>query len=188
MADVQQDAPITEGLEVVPAEGGEPGSPAEAASPAGAGTAESLDEVRLQRDEYYDLLLRKSAEFDNYRKRVDRERREMADLAAADVVKELLPLIDTLDRAAKAPAHEASLEAFRRGIELIQRQLEDVLAKRGVQVIDPLGADFDPRLHEAVMRAGAEGRRDGEVIEVFSRGYKLGDRLLRPAMVKVATA
>lgn len=185
MADVQQDAPTTEGLEVVSPESRDESAP-DVAAPAA--ETESLDDVKRQRDEYYDRLLRKSAEFDNYRKRVDRERREMADLAAGDVLRELLPLVDNLERAVRAPADEAAVEAFRRGVDLIHRQLVDVLAKRGVQIIDPLGADFDPHLHEAVMRAEEEGRRDGEVIEVFSRGYKLGDRLLRPAMVKVATA
>jgi molecular chaperone GrpE len=73
-------------------------------------------------------------------------------------------------------------------VELVHKQMLDVLQRRGVAVLDPAGADFDPREHEAVQRVPAEGRRDGEVVEVFSRGYKLGDRLLRPAMVKVATA
>ena len=143
-------------------------------------------ELQKQRDEYYDRLLRKTAEFDNYRKRTDRERQQLSDAAAADLLKELLPLVDDMERAIKAdPGGEAG-EAIRRGVELIHRQLVDTLRKRGVTPIEALGSDFDPHVHMAVAYEPAEGRRDGEVIEEFSRGYRLGDRLLRPAMVKVA--
>jgi molecular chaperone GrpE len=150
--------------------------------------ADDAETLRQQRDEFYDLLLRKTAEFDNFRKRVERERREQAELAAADLIKDLLPLVDDLERALKAEATETGAQAYRRGVELIHKQLIAALSRRGVTPIDPLGAEFDPHWHEAVVRERAEGRRDGEVLEVFSRGYKLGDRLLRPAMVKVASA
>jgi len=145
-------------------------------------------EISRQRDEYYELLLRKTAEFDNYRKRVERERREYTEYATVELIKELLPLLDDLERAVAAEAGAGGPEAIRKGIELIHRRLLDVLARRGVTVIDPVGADFDPHLHEAVVRVPAAGQRDGEVVEVFARGYRLGDRLLRPAMVKVATS
>ena len=160
----------------------------EAAAAAAGTPAESLADVKRQRDEFYDLLLRKSAEFDNYRKRVERERRELAELAAADLIKELLPLLDDLERALKAETGEAGAEVYRRGVEIIHKQMLDALARRGVTTIDPLGADFDPHWHEAVLREASPGHRDGEVLEVFSRGYRLGDRLLRPAMVRVASA
>ena len=143
-------------------------------------------QLQKERDEYYDRLLRKTAEFDNYRKRTDRERQQMAESAAADLIKELLPLIDDLDRAIKADAGADGTAAIRRGVELIHKQLVETLRKRGVTPLEALGADFDPHVHEAVAYEPAEGRREGEVIEEFSRGYKLGDRLLRPAMVKVA--
>lgn len=145
-------------------------------------------EISRQRDEYYELLLRKAAEFDNYRKRVERERREYTEHATVELIKELLPLLDDLERAVAAEAGSGGPEAIRKGIELIHRRLLDVLARRGVTVIDPVGADFDPHLHEAVVRVPAAGQRDGEIVEVFARGYRLGDRLLRPAMVKVATS
>lgn len=141
---------------------------------------------RRQRDEYYDLLLRKQAEFDNYRKRVERERQTLADAAAAGMLEELLPLMDDLERALKAEAIGESAEAYRRGVEIIHRQLGDILRKRGVRDIEVLGADFDPYYHQAVAHDPADGRRDGEIIEEFRRGYMLGDRLLRPSMVKVA--
>jgi molecular chaperone GrpE len=143
-------------------------------------------ELKQQRDEYYDRLVRKTAEFDNYRKRTDRERIQLSEAAAADLLQELLPLVDDMERAVKAEAGSEGTEAIRRGVELIHKQLIETLRKRGVTPIDALGADFDPHFHMAVSYEPAEGRRDGEVVEEFRRGYMLGDRLLRPAMVKVA--
>lgn len=149
-------------------------------------TAGDQADTERQRDEYYDLLLRKQAEFDNYRKRVERERQMVSDAAAASMLEELLPLMDDLDRALRSEAVGDAGEAYRRGVELIHRQLGDILRKRGVRPIEALGADFDPYYHQAVAHDPAEGRRDGEIIEEFRRGYMLGDRLLRPSMVKVA--
>src|SRR4051812_27233580 len=143
-------------------------------------------ELQKQRDEYYDRLLRKTAEFDNYRKRTDRERVQLSEAAAADLLGELLPLVDDMERALKADAGSDGADSIRRGVELIHKQLLETLRKRGVRPIDSLGADFDPHFHQAVAHDPAEGRREGEVIEEFRRGYMLGDRLLRPAMVKVA--
>jgi molecular chaperone GrpE len=152
-----------------------------------AATAEaSVDELKRERDEYKDLLLRKTAEFENFRKRVERERQTLADAAAADLLQELLPLVDDLERALQADAGSEGAEAYRRGVELIHRQLSEALRKRGVRPIEALGADFDPYYHQAVAHEPSAGRRDGEVIEEFRRGYMLGDRLLRPSMVKVA--
>ena len=149
----------------------------------------STDVAHLQkeRDDYYDRLLRVTAEFDNYRKRTDRERQQLAEAAAADLIKDLLPLVDDLERAIKAAdaGHEAAA-AILRGVEMTHKQLLDTLRKRGVTPIEALGADFDPNFHMAVLHEPAEGHRDNEVIEEFTRGYMLGDRLLRPAMVKVA--
>lgn len=142
-------------------------------------------ELTRQRDDYYDRLLRKTAEFDNYRKRTDRERQQLAEAAAADLIKDLLPLVDDLERALKTDL-DGEASAIHRGVELIHKQILDTLRKRGVTPIDALGQDFDPHFHNAVTYEPAEGRRDGEVIEEFARGYMLGDRLLRPAMVKVA--
>jgi molecular chaperone GrpE len=145
-----------------------------------------VDEVQRQRDEYYERLLRKTAEFDNYRKRVDRDRQATSESLTAEVMRDLLPLVDDLERALKAEAGSEGAEGYRRGVELIQRQLLEILRKRGVKPIEALGADFDPHFHQAVSYDTIEGHRDGEVIEEFARGYMLGERLLRPAMVKVA--
>jgi molecular chaperone GrpE len=148
-------------------------------------TASEVADLQRQRDDYYDRLLRKTAEFDNYRKRIDRERAQQSEAAAADLLEELLPLVDDLERALKVDSG-ADGAAIRRGVELILKQLVETLRKRGVKPIDSLGADFDPHFHMAVAYDPADGRREGEVIEEFRRGYMLGDRLLRPAMVKVA--
>ena len=163
----------------------------EASETAGA-TADASEEasreaaLERERDNYKDLLLRRTAEFENFRKRTERDRLAQTEAAAADLVVELLPLMDDLERALQAEAGSEAAEAYRRGVELIHRQLSEVLRKRGVKPIEALGADFDPHYHQAVSHEPAPGRRDGEILEEYRRGYMLGDRLLRPSMVKVA--
>lgn len=145
----------------------------------------ALDALRREKDALRDRLLRTAAEFDNYRKRVDRDRRDQADAAVADALEDLLPIMDNLDRALQAPAGEDT-DAYRKGVELIHRQMTDLLRKRGVKPIEAVGADFDPNYHQAVVQEVSAEHRDGEVMEELRRGYMLGERLLRPAMVKVA--
>jgi molecular chaperone GrpE len=152
--------------------------------------AASEDEVttlRRERDDVYDRLLRKTAEFDNYRKRVERDRREQMEWAAADLLSDILAVLDDFDRALKAEAPPEA-EPYRTGVELIHRQLSEMVRKRGATPIEALGADFDPNLHQAVSYEETPGAREGEVVAEFAKGYKLGDRLLRPALVKVAKA
>jgi molecular chaperone GrpE len=143
-----------------------------------------LEEVRRERDALQDRLLRTAAEFDNYRKRMDRERRDLAEYTAAEAIKDLLPIIDNLERALQAAALD---DPLRKGVELIHMQMLEILRRRGVTPIEALGADFDPNVHEAVTQEESAQHREGEVMEELQRGYKVGDRLLRPAMVKVAT-
>ena len=145
------------------------------------------EQLRRERDDYYDRLLRMSAEFDNYRKRTERERRETSERAGTAVLEELLPILDDFERALAADAGQDP-SAYREGIAIIHRQLVDLLTRRGVQPIQAVGEDFDPRWHQAVMYEPAPGHREGEVLEELRRGYMLGDRLLRPSMVKVAKA
>jgi len=146
-----------------------------------------LEAMRREKDALQDQLLRTAAEFDNYRKRVDRDRRDQAEAATANALTGLLPIIDDLERALKAPAG-GDIEGFRTGIELIHQQMLELLRKRGVKPIEAVGADFDPHYHQAVVHESSPDHREGEVIEEFARGYMLGDRLLRPSMVKVAKA
>ena len=156
------------------------------AADSGAADNGRADELQRERDEYKDLLLRKTAEFENFRRRTDRERQAQAESAAADLLGELLPLVDDLERALQVETGSEGAEAYRRGVELIHRQLTEILRKRGVRAIEALGADFDPHQHQAVAHEPVEGRREGEIVEEYRRGYMLGDRLLRPSMVKVA--
>jgi molecular chaperone GrpE len=165
---------------------------------AGAQPVSDVDEAvvaaQKERDAYKEQFLRAVADFDNYRKRIERERRELSEYAAADVLRDLLPIIDNFERALQASAsapgapvdRSTESEAFYRGIELIHKQMLDLLRKRGVTPIDALGADFDPNVHQAVIHEPSEEHREGEVMQELQHGYKLGDRLLRPAMVKVA--
>jgi molecular chaperone GrpE len=145
-----------------------------------------LADLQRERDDYKDRWLRKGAEFDNYRKRVERERREQADQAVVDLLQELLLVVDDFDRALTVGGDEGG--AYRKGVELIHGKLHDLLRKQGVTAMDVLGADFDPNVHMAVMHEQSPEHREGEVIGELQKGYMLGDRLLRPAMVKVAKA
>jgi len=141
--------------------------------------------LRRERDALQDRLLRTAAEFDNFRKRVERERREYQEYAVSDALREFLPIIDNFERALQTSA-EGDVDAYRKGIELIHKQMLDLLRKRGVTVIEALGAQFDPNLHQAVIQETSGAHREGEVMQELQRGYMLGERLLRPAMVKVA--
>jgi molecular chaperone GrpE len=159
----------------------------DAAEAADAPPEPALADLQRERDDYHDRWLRKSAEFDNYRKRIDRERREHGDQAVMAMLLELLRVVDDFDRALTVDAGESGA-AYRKGVELIHAKLNDLLKKHGVRPMDAVGADFDPNLHQAVVQEESAGHRDGEVIEEMQKGYMIGDRLLRPAMVKVAKA
>lgn len=143
-------------------------------------------DLRRERDDYYDRWLRKTAEFDNYRKRIDRERRDQADQGIVKILGELLLILDDLDRALTVEAPEGAA-AYRKGIELIDAKLHDLLKRYGVTPIEALGTMFDPNVHEAVIHEASD-RPEGEVIGELRKGYMMRDRLLRPAMVKVAKA
>lgn len=154
-------------------------------------TAVDVAALQKDRDETYDRLLRLTAEFDNYRKRTDRERRDLSDFLTMDVVKDLLPVVDDLERALANPgaiATNPELAAYHQGITLIHRQLLDALRRRGVEAIDVSGRIFDPEWHEAVTHEPAGDRPDGQILAELRRGYTVGGKLLRAAMVKVAKA
>jgi len=147
--------------------------------------------LQQERDELQDRLLRTVAEFDNYRKRTDRERRELSDFITTDLLRELLPIVDDLERALATPADLAAnpeFNAFHQGVALIHRQWLELLRRRGVEPLDVIGKPFDPEWHEAVSDEPANGRPDGEITAELRRGYRIGSKLLRAAMVKVAKA
>ena len=163
------------------------GTPTDADSSASADRGAEMGALARERDELRDRLLRTTAEFDNYRKRVERERREHAEEAVVDLLQDLLLVVDDFDLALRMDQGE-SVAAYRKGVELIHAKLGDLLRKYGVQPIAAVGADFDPNQHQAVVHEESASHRDGEVIAELRRGYTIGSRLLRPSMVKVAKA
>jgi molecular chaperone GrpE len=149
-----------------------------------AGAASETEKLKAERDALLDRLARLQAEFDNARKRAVREQQDFREFAAADVIKSFLPTLDSFERALKAGNADSS--EFRNGIELIYRQFQDALQKIGVQPIATVGQAFDPRIHEAVEMVDTRDVPDHHVLDELQRGYKYKDRLLRPAMVRVA--
>jgi molecular chaperone GrpE len=142
------------------------------------------EKLRAECSAYLDRLARLQAEFDNFRKRATREQQEYREYALAEALKLLLPILDSLDRALKTGT--AGAEDFRSGIDLIDRQFHDVLAKLGVEPVPAKGIAFDPNIHQAVQMIPTTEIPENHVFEELLRGYKLRDRLLRPAMVLVA--
>lgn len=144
-----------------------------------------VDALQRERDDLYERLLRKTAEFENFRKRVERERKDFTEWAAADVLSDLLGVIDDFDRALQVETPEAA-RPYKTGVEMIHKALHDLVRKRGVTEVEALGQEFNPHHHQAVSYEEVTGARDGEVVQVLQQGYMLGERLLRPAMVRVA--
>ncbi|MGH9321837.1 MAG: nucleotide exchange factor GrpE, partial [Vicinamibacteria bacterium] len=157
------------------------------AEPSAAEPVSEIERLRQQASEMRNLAQRKQAEFENYRKRMDRERTDLARYAGAETVKEVLPVLDNLERAVRAGG-SSSEEQFRAGVEIIQRQLQEILLRLGLSEVESQGKPFDPHVHEAVSRIETEDEPDGTVLDVFQKGYLFKDRLLRPAMVSVARA
>lgn len=147
---------------------------------------EKLDKKEAEAAEYLDMLRRTQAEMDNFRKRMMKEQEQITQFASQVVLLELLPVIDNLERALNTADTEIDGGKLREGVELIYSQLKGILEKECVEVIDPVGEEFDPLLHEAVMQVEADGRKENTVVEVMQKGYSLKGRLLRPAMVTVA--
>ena len=163
------------------------GANAQSGAPgASEGTGDPKDQllrVQAERDALFDRLARQQAEFENLRKRSAKEQADFREYAAADAVKQLIPILDSFDLALKAKSSEADL---RKGLELIRKQMDEVLAKLGVQAIPAQGEPFDPRFHEAIEMVESSDVKDNHVLEELQRGYKMKERLLRPAMVRVA--
>jgi len=142
--------------------------------------------------EAQDAVLRRQADFENYRKRVERERTDTYNRVVADTARKLLPVMDNLTRALDAERSVESSESaefrhFLHGVQLISKQLSEVLESFGVQPIPAVGERFDPHIHEAVVTEPSDEHEPDTVVEELARGYRIGDRLLRPAMVKVAS-
>lgn len=148
-----------------------------------------VDALTAEKASLYDQLLRRQAEFENYRKRMERERGELYQRGRDDVLLQFLPVVDNFERALSSlEASEGDAEALRHGVELIHKQFTDALSKFGLEAVDAVGKTFDPHVHEAVTTEATDKHKENTVIEEFQRGYKIGDRLLRPAKVKVASS
>jgi molecular chaperone GrpE len=175
--DVEHELPAGDGDETPSA------SAAASISPTTTGVEAELQKVKAERDEWRDRFARAQAEFENARKRAAKEQQDFRDFATVDAIKSLLPVIDSFERALQSKSEAAD---FRSGVELIYKQLQDVLAKLGVRPIAAKGEPFDPHVHEAIEMVETSDAADHEVLEEWQRGYKFKERLLRPAMVKVA--
>lgn len=152
-------------------------------------TAEQLDDLRARAakaDENWDRLVRQSADFENYKKRAARERQEAIKYANEALLQKLIPVVDNFDMALSAASEKATPEALRTGILMIHSQLKTALGEAGLEEIDAQGKTFDPNLHEAVSQQETASEPEGKVVQQTRKGYKLRDRLIRPATVVVA--
>lgn len=175
--DLEHELPAADGDE------NQPGSAASGTASEDASSLGELQKLKAERDSLLDRLARAQAEFENARRRAAKEQQDFREYAAADAIKALLPVIDSFERALQM---KSDLGDFRSGVELIYKQLQDALAKLGVQAIPAKGEPFNPHVHEAIEMVETTDAPDHQVIEELQRGYKMKERLLRPAMVKVA--
>ena len=147
--------------------------------------AEQLQKLQAEKQDLMNTLVRRQADFENYRKRVEKERQSDRHRGVELLVEHLLPVLDAFDRALAGDDNSSSAE-YRKGFELIRRQLWDTLAKQGLKRIDAVGKEFDPHLHHAIERVETPEYSDGTVVDELQPGYMFHDRVLRPAMVRVA--
>ncbi len=152
--------------------------------PVPASPGQEIEALQRERDELKDALLRRRADFENYKRRVERDQQASARDTAADIFRRLVDTVDNLERALVAQGGE---DALRHGVELTLRDLQAMLDAQGVTAVDPLGERFDPLHHQALLHEPVEGVAAGTVAEVFRKGYTFKDRLLRPALVKVSS-
>ena len=175
--DLEHELPAGDGDET------QPQTQASAASTEAASSDAEVQKLKAERDSLLDRLARAQAEFENARRRASKEQQDFRDYAAVDAIRPLLPVLDSFERALQVKSEPAD---FRNGVELIYKQLQDALAKIGIRAIAAQGEPFDPHVHEAIEMVETSDAPDHEVLEELQRGYKFKDRLLRPAMVKVA--
>lgn len=152
--------------------------------PGSAGEKSEAAKLRAERDELLQTMVRRQADFENYRKRVERDRHEEARRGVERLITDLVPVLDAFDQALKAH-DDPAFEEYRKGVTLIRKQLWDTLARHGVQRIEAAGKPFDPNVHQAIERVESADYLDGQVLEVFQDGYLFHGRVLRPAIVRV---
>jgi molecular chaperone GrpE len=144
---------------------------------------DDLEGQRKKADEYFEHLKRNMAEFDNFKKRMTKEKDNLYISVTSDIVEDLLPIIDNIEKAIET---ECSDEKYKDGIIMIYNQIKESLTKQGLEIVPDIGTTFDPNLHEAVMHEENEQFGEKEIIEVFRKGYRIGDKVIRHSMVKVA--
>ena len=170
--DLEHELPASDDRDETAVQEGQPQAP-----------ADELSKLKSERGALYDRLARLQAEFDNFRKRQAKENADFRDYALTNAIRELLPILDSLDRALQT---EPDAAEFHKGIELIDKQFHDALAKLGVEPIEARGKEFDPNLHQAIQLVEAGDVEENHVVDELQRGYRIKDRLLRPAMVTVS--
>ncbi|MBB6675408.1 nucleotide exchange factor GrpE [Cohnella nanjingensis] len=143
-------------------------------------------ELKRLADEHYQRQLRVQADFDNFRRRTQKEKEELAQYASLKLVTALLPVIDNFGRALQSGGESADAGSFAKGIDMINRQLWQVLEAEGLKLMEPVGQPFDPEVHQAIMQVESDEYEEGTVVEVVQPGYWLKDKVIRPAMVKVS--
>lgn len=165
----------------------DPLTPGEASGPAGVVSPEEFARLFAEKEELTKTLVRRQADFENYRKRMEQERNDAARRGAGRLLHELLPVLDALERALRSHDNPA-FDEYRKGVELIYRHLWDTLSKQGLERIAAEGKKFDPHYHEAIDRVETHEHPDGTVLEVVQEGYLFDGRVLRPSLVRVAVA
>ncbi|CDN43743.1 MULTISPECIES: nucleotide exchange factor GrpE [unclassified Paenibacillus] len=164
--------------EPAPAEGG-----AEAEAPA---ADPRYDELSKQAEEHQQRYLRAQADFDNFRRRTQKEKEELAQYASSKLLTQLLPVVDNFERALAAAAGSGDSDSLAKGVDMIFRQLQGVLEQEGLKAMEAVGSPFNPEFHQAIMQVESEDHEEGIVVEEVQKGYILKDKVLRPAMVKVS--
>ncbi len=177
---LEPENPAGSPAESLPESAEAPAAPADASS-----LAEQLARLQGELDQLQQTLVRRQADFENYRKRLERERHEAGQRGVARLIEEVLPMLDAFERALAAH-DDPSYEDYRKGFELIYRQLGDALERHGLERIEARGKLFDPHIHQAIERVETDEHEDGSVLEELQPGYALRGRVLRPAMVRVA--
>lgn len=148
---------------------------------------QELEQAKKQADENYQRYVRTQADFDNFRKRTQKEREEFAQYASAKLLEQLLPVIDNFERAIAASKGGKDYDALAKGVDMIFRQFVQVLESEGLKAMETVGQPFNPDYHQAVMQVESEEHEEGTIVEELQKGYTLKDRVLRPAMVKVSS-
>lgn len=148
---------------------------------------QEIELLKQQADEHHQRLLRAQADFDNFRRRTRQEKEEFAKYASLKLVEQLLPVVDNFERALAAGKESSDYDSFLKGVDMIFRQLDQVLAGEGLKAMESVGQPFNPEFHQAVMQVESDEHEEGIVVEELQKGYLLKDKVLRPAMVKVSS-